>query len=363
MTEVLVAASSLDGGSVAGSTARHRAFVEELSARFGDVAVWNPASGWRYRQAEPGIAGKLALARRLVVSRYPSRCVWPVPIPKAAHDADLLVTMMPALAHLGLQERTGRWLCVLEETWERDYASGPFVARLQARRDLPRYRRLWRAIGQRADSVVVISPLERDHFSQFIPEHKLHVVPHAIAIDDFPVAPPGRRGHDVIIAGLRFPNVPSLIQQADTYARHRLGRELRWLIAGGPPPPEVAALKSERITVTGRVREIGPFYNDALIALVPPEGGGVKTTLLQAWSCGLAAVATEEAMQAAGAPALVASPAATTDQDLVASLVELIADEARRTAIGAAARAHVEAHHDARLNARQFADLAVRLTI
>jgi glycosyltransferase involved in cell wall biosynthesis len=363
MTRVVVAASSLNGRTIAGFTPRHRAFVEALQGRFDDVTVWDPTSGWSYRQAEPGVRGKAALLRRLVASRYPSRCVWPVQVPAAVHQADLLITMLPTLAHIGLVPRSGRWLCVLEETWERDYYSaGPPVARLQAHRDLPRYRRLWRSIGERADEVVVISPLERNHFAEFMPETRIHVVPHGINLEEFPVAAAGHRSHDIIIAGVRFPNVPSLIEQADSHAIHLLGRPMRWLIAGGPPPPEVTAIQSERITVTGRVDDIGSLYGDALVALVPPEGNGVKTTLLQAWSAGLPAVAAEQAMRAAEAPELVASPAATSEDGLAANLVTLVSDVSLRTKIGTAARAHVEKHHDARKNARVFVGLAEALT-
>lgn len=68
---------------------------------------------------------------------------------------------------------------------------------------------------------------------------------------------------------------------------------LSFLIVGRNPSPEVRALSSESVTVTGTVEDIRPFYCRALAAVVPLRvAGGTRLKILEAMAAGVPVVST-----------------------------------------------------------------------
>lgn len=64
-------------------------------------------------------------------------------------------------------------------------------------------------------------------------------------------------------------------------------------IVGRDPTPEILALASERVIVTGAVEDIRPYVREAEVFVCPLQSGaGIKNKLLQAWAMGKAVVAT-----------------------------------------------------------------------
>lgn len=64
-------------------------------------------------------------------------------------------------------------------------------------------------------------------------------------------------------------------------------------LVGRDPTPEILALASERIFVTGAVEDIRTYVREAEIFVCPLQSGaGIKNKLLQAWAMGKAVVAT-----------------------------------------------------------------------
>lgn len=69
--------------------------------------------------------------------------------------------------------------------------------------------------------------------------------------------------------------------------------DLELMIVGRNPAPEVLALASDRIHVTGTVDDIRPFYSSAVAAVVPLRcGSGTRIKILEAMAAGVPVVST-----------------------------------------------------------------------
>jgi sugar transferase (PEP-CTERM/EpsH1 system associated) len=69
---------------------------------------------------------------------------------------------------------------------------------------------------------------------------------------------------------------------------------LHFMIVGRDPSPEVRALASDRIHVTGTVADVRPFYASAVAAVVPLRvGSGTRLKILEAMAAGVPVVSTK----------------------------------------------------------------------
>jgi glycosyltransferase involved in cell wall biosynthesis len=144
--------------------------------------------------------------------------------------------------------------------------------------------------------------------------------------------------------------------------RHR--PDVKVVIAGKDPPPSLLRLASssnthsansrhfppvngEAIRVTGSVPDLRPYLHRATISVAPLlYGAGIQNKVLEAMACATPVIASPRAVAAlsvqVGRDLLVAGDAEVFAQEILA----LLADSSRRSAIGLAGRAYVEAHHD-----------------
>jgi glycosyltransferase involved in cell wall biosynthesis len=123
--------------------------------------------------------------------------------------------------------------------------------------------------------------------------------------------------------------------------------EARFLVVGRGPAPAVRALHGrDGIIVTGAVADVRPYLRAATACVVPLRvARGIQNKVLEAMACAQPVVVS---------PAVRACLEAATGDEVVTAadgpgfsraLVDLARDEARRTALGRAARAFVERHH------------------
>lgn len=70
--------------------------------------------------------------------------------------------------------------------------------------------------------------------------------------------------------------------------------EVQWAIVGDSPGPSITAMSADaRITVTGFVEDIRPWFENASIVISPlVSGSGIKNKILEAWAMEKAVVAT-----------------------------------------------------------------------
>ena len=139
-------------------------------------------------------------------------------------------------------------------------------------------------------------------------------------------------------------------------------------IVGRNPSREVQALASvDGIEVTGSVADVGPYYRQAIAAVVPLRvGGGTRLKILEAMAAGVPVVSTLR-----GAEGLLVTPGvhyllANDQAGMHRAVVDLAGDPAKRERLAAAAGAVVRERYDwpvlgDRLAAALFALLEGRL--
>jgi polysaccharide biosynthesis protein PslH len=116
-------------------------------------------------------------------------------------------------------------------------------------------------------------------------------------------------------------------------------------IVGDSPPPELLALASDAVCVTGAVPTVAPHLDRAAVVVTPIAlGGGVRVKVLEALAAGKAVVASTRAAE--GISARPGEELIVTDGDAAtaAAIVELLRDETARREL--AARAHAWARRE-----------------
>jgi GT2 family glycosyltransferase len=147
---------------------------------------------------------------------------------------------------------------------------------------------------RQCDLVAAVSDDERQQILRRVPDAEVIVLPN---VHDVPGDPPGRadRSGMVFIGGFdHLPNVDGMlwfVHEVMPLIRQRWPGRLT--ILGSNPPPEVRALSSEHVTVTGYQADVGPFFRAAAVFVAPLRyGAGVKGKVGHAMSFGVPVVTT-----------------------------------------------------------------------
>ena len=134
--------------------------------------------------------------------------------------------------------------------------------------------------------------------------------------------------------------------------------DVRVLIVGRDPTPEVRALASDIVTVTGRVDDIRPYLTRGTVFVCPLRmGAGIKNKILQAWSMGRAVVATPVSL---GGLDFAEGTNLLVGRDLLGladAVMRLLDDPELRRKIGARARETVLNAYRWEARSRQFEQL------
>ena len=225
---------------------------------------------------------------------------------------------------------------------------------------LRRYARFISRCGRRG-AVVAISDEEKQWFSRWIRADGITVINHALDVGEFRPLP-GRADHDVAVFGdlgqpRNYQPTAELIRRAQQDDRYR---HLRWLIVGKDPHPSLQGLAGDAVTVTGTVPDTRPWYARARVVVVPSRSGtGSKSTVLQAWGMQRPVVATPAGIR--GLPAAAGSNLllAHTDEEMLASVQQLLSDPATASRIALAGRETLLQHCDLERKAGAFARLCL----
>ncbi|MFK7756479.1 MAG: glycosyltransferase [Flavobacteriales bacterium] len=115
--------------------------------------------------------------------------------------------------------------------------------------------------------------------------------------------------------------------------------EVKLTIAGANPSSDLSALASKRIAVTGWVDDIRTEFHKAKIFIAPMrQGTGLQNKLLEAMSLELPCVTTALANNALNATADEHLYVYETNEELVDTVIELLANDHERQSVGRAAR-------------------------
>ena len=134
--------------------------------------------------------------------------------------------------------------------------------------------------------------------------------------------------------------------------------DIKLKIVGREPTPEVRALASDHVEVTGWVDDVRPYVREAALFISPLIGGaGIKNKVLQAWSMEKAVLCTSISSGGLrtepGRNIVIAdSPAKFAE-----ACIELLQDPDRRRELGRAGRATVLEHYTWQAKARELEEL------
>ncbi|MDQ6771100.1 MAG: glycosyltransferase family 4 protein [Gemmatimonadota bacterium] len=121
---------------------------------------------------------------------------------------------------------------------------------------------------------------------------------------------------------------------------------VRVIVVGMDPPPEVRALAAPSVEVTGFVDDVRPFVERGAVFICPlRKGAGIKNKILQAWSMGKAVVATPASaggLKVQEGHNILIRP---LFDGFAEAVVALLQDPIRAAALGDAARKTVEQHY------------------
>ncbi len=218
------------------------------------------------------------------------------------------------------------------DKWAQYARSKPWPARLLYQREAHTLLRYERAIAERFDATLFVSPAEARLFQQLVPEHaaKVDYLGHGVDAEFFsPVHRFANPYHSfdapLVFTGMMdyWPNVDAVVWFATQVFPAILARDRHavFYIVGARPTARVQALASlPGVTVTGRVDDVRPYLAHARLAVAPLRvARGIQNKVLEAMAMaktvcvsphaleGIAAVPGQHVVLADGATAFAAA--------------------------------------------------------
>jgi O-antigen biosynthesis protein len=170
----------------------------------------------------------------------------------------------------------------------------------EARRKAQEKQRLEHELIEQADETWVVSCLEQHLLQKKQPNKSIQVVSNIV---DIPGSnrPFALRRDWLFIGGFQHrPNIDAVlffVKEIYPLLSEHL-RDAKFYIIGDKPPPEVAALATERIVVAGLQRDVRPFFDSVKLSVAPLRfGAGVKGKINQSMAFGVPVVATSMAIE------------------------------------------------------------------
>ena len=182
-----------------------------------------------------------------------------------------------------------------------------------------------------ADATIVVSAAELTILHKELPHAKIHVLP--LILDVKGTTTPFAQRRDLVFVGgfQHTPNVDAVHYFVSTVMpllRIRLPG-IRFHVIGSKPPPEIRALTSPDVIVTGFVEDLSSALDKMRVSIAPLRfGAGIKGKIGSAMASGLPVVASSLAVEGMlltnGENIIVADD----PEQLVAAIVKLYHDEA-----------------------------------
>ena len=208
--------------------------------------------------------------------------------------------------------------------------------------------RLEKQAVESADVVTAISEVDLQHFRRMKSVERTFLLPfgYRTANGLTVAAAEATKGNAVCFVGAMewAPNVTAakfLVQEIMPLVWKTIP-DTKCFLVGKNPGKDVAALKSDKVIVTGSVPSIADYYRSTPITAVPMrEGSGVKIKLVEAMALGCAVVTTS--LGAAGISVQNGRQViiADTVDDFANAIIKLLPDRPERIRLGTEAQAFV----------------------
>jgi len=225
------------------------------------------------------------------------------------------------------------------ETWQAKWGKGQCISYL----DLRAWERFEHASIKRVDAAVVLTKHDQHILTPRAGTTPVVPIPLATIIPPQPLDPLGQPPWRLVFVG-NFKHPPN-VDAALRLIKHILPLvrsawpDVRVYIVGDNPPPQLQALHSNEVIVTGRVADVTPYLDQAALVVVPLRlGGGMRVKVLEALAAGKAVVASQRAVAGLTVTDGEHVVLADTDHQFGAAISALLDDAERRRALGARAR-------------------------
>lgn len=235
------------------------------------------------------------------------------------------------------------------------------IKRLLLALEWRKMRRFERLACQHADLTLTVSEADRQLFEQLAPGIGIHAIPTGVDVDYFkPAADNTERSVQLVFSGSMdwFPNEDAMLwfMQGMLPLLRAQHPDLGVTIVGRNPSAQLRRVAEEnKVHVTGTVDDVRPSVHEASVYIVPLRiGGGTRLKIFEALAMGKAIVSTT--VGAEGLPLTDGTHLllADTPESFAAAVSQLIADPARRAALGRAGRELVQARYSWRRVAADF---------
>jgi glycosyltransferase involved in cell wall biosynthesis len=202
-----------------------------------------------------------------------------------------------------------------------------------------------------ADASFVHTEIEREVIQQSLPAPLGNMVVLPWIADVYRDTPGFASRSDIMFLG-NFPHAPNVdsvlyfVKAIWPALERELPPEAKLLVVGNKPPPEVVALASDRIVVTGFVEELAPYFQTSRVFVAPLRyGAGIKGKIVTALAHGVPSVATAVAAEGIANPE--DGHLSTTDdpQQFASEVLRLYRDEAAWQAMREAGLSYVEENY------------------
>jgi GT2 family glycosyltransferase/glycosyltransferase involved in cell wall biosynthesis len=151
------------------------------------------------------------------------------------------------------------------------------------------------AVYKQADLVLTVTADDKQALLREDPQLNISVVPNIHSL--FPTVVSRKNRRDLLFVGgfSHTPNVDGVLyfcREILPLVQQRLPDTKLWVV-GNAPPPEIVALASANVVVTGYVRHLVPYLESALVSVAPLRfGSGMKGKIGEAMAWGIPVVTT-----------------------------------------------------------------------
>ena len=166
------------------------------------------------------------------------------------------------------------------------------------------FKELELANARAADVTFVVNEPERERLLEECPGVAVEVVPNAHDVWDDVPGPTGRAGLLFVGGFEHHPNVDAALYLCEEIMPlvHRELNGVKLSLVGSGAPPEVRALASERVEVTGWIEDLRPLLETVSVSVAPLRyGGGMNGKITQSLAAGLPVVTSSIGSEGLGA--------------------------------------------------------------
>ena len=217
-----------------------------------------------------------------------------------------MATYIPALPEALRRRVVFNWHNIESEILQRYAATTPsLLRRIYASATARRVEPLEREILRNSFGHQVCSERERATLLEWVPEARIVVVENGVDTKAFAPLPPAVRNRVLFVGAMAYTaNCDSVVWFTTRIWPAIYERFPQWtltLVGSNPLPPVRALSGLPGVEVTGTVPDVKPYYNEAIVAIVPLlTGGGTRLKILEAFAAGVPVVST--ALGAEGLP-------------------------------------------------------------